>query len=87
VNDEHVLRLEWLFVSRARLPSTHKGLFVAVYVIRVDVAHQLVLRQKLEPATAPVAVGLEEGAAVVLRIGRVGQHRLAAGAAVVVTRS
>lgn len=84
VNDQHVLRLERLFISRACLPSTNKRLFVAVNVIGVNMADEFILREKLETTTSPMAVRFEENSAVIFSVCCVGQDRVAACAAVVV---
>lgn len=85
VNDQHVLRLERLFIPRASLPSTHKRLFIAVNVIGVDVSDEFFLGEKLESAASPVTICFEENTAIVFRVGCVGQNCLAARAAVVIT--
>lgn len=84
VNDQHVLRFERLFISRACLPPTHKRLFVAVNVIGVNMANEFILREKLETATSPMAIRFEENSAVIFSVCRVGQDRLTARAAIVV---
>lgn len=85
VNDQHVLRLERLFIARTRLPSTHKRLLVAMNVVGVDVSDEFVLGEKLESAASPVTVRFEKHAAVVFRVGCVGENCFAARAAVVIT--
>lgn len=87
VHHQHVLSFERLFVPRARLPSAHKRLLIAVDVIGVDVVDELALCEKFESAASPMAVRFEEHAAVVFRIGCVGQNCFAARAAVVIARS
>lgn len=84
MNDEHVLRFERLFISRACLPSTHKRLLVCVNMIRTDVANELVLSEKLASAASPMTIRFVENPSVVFGIGCVGQVRFAACAAVVV---
>ena len=37
VDHQHVLRLEWLLLTRAFLPSTHKLLLLPVDVVIIDV--------------------------------------------------
>lgn len=84
MNDEHVLRFERLFISRAWIPSTRKRLLVRINMIRTDVANELVLSIKLASAASPITVRFVDNTSVVFGIGCVGQVRLAARAAVVV---
>lgn len=84
VNDQHVLRFEWLFISRACLPSTHKRLFITVNVIGVYMANEFILREKLETTTSPMAIRFEENSAVIFSICCIGKDRLATCTAVVV---
>lgn len=87
MNYEHVLCLEWFFIPRARFPAAHKGLFIAMYMIRINMTHQFVLREKLKSAASPVTISLEK-ATIIFCVGRVGEDRFAArAAAVVVARS
>lgn len=43
VHDQHVLSLEGFFLPRALLPAANKALLVGVYVIVVDMLHEIVL--------------------------------------------
>jgi hypothetical protein len=84
VNDQHVLRFERLFISRACFPSANKRLLVAMNVVGIYVAYELILSEKLETATSPMTISFEENTSIILSVGCVGENSFAARAAVVV---
>jgi len=43
MHDQHVLSLEGFFLPRAFLPTANKALLVGVYVIVVDMFHEIIL--------------------------------------------
>lgn len=57
---QHVLSLEGFFLPRAFLPTANKALLVGVYVIVVDMFHEIVLCGKLETAVSPMTIRLDE---------------------------